>query len=116
MALSTCCLVDTSKSIDAVQAYTLCVLRCGAVATVKFGGRNFADGRAFALARLYVYCYTFRNACASRTCAGYPGKYGTFRYRGSSSMMCYCPPIYTTRRSIRTEIDKQSSINMKGCA
>ena len=27
----------------------------------------------------YVYCYTFRNARASTTCAGYPGKLGTFR-------------------------------------
>lgn len=89
MALSICCLVDTSKSIDAVQACTLCGLRCGAVATVKFGGRNFADGRAFALARLYVYCYTFRNACASRTCAGYPGKYGTFRHKGSTVKLVF---------------------------
>ena len=83
MALSICCLVDTSKSIDAVQARTLCGLRCGAVATVKFGGRNFADGRAFALARLYVYCYTLWNARASTTYAGYPGKHGTFRDSGS---------------------------------
>lgn len=54
------------------------------MATVKFGGRNFADGRAFALARLYVYCYTLWNARASTTYAGYPGKHGTFRYSGSS--------------------------------
>lgn len=58
MALSTCCLVDTSKSIDAAQARTLCGLRCEAAATVKFGSRNLAGDRVFALAWLYVYCYT----------------------------------------------------------
>lgn len=45
---------------------------------------GFGADKTIAVVHDCVYCYIFRNTRASTTCAGYPGKLGTFRH----SMSC----------------------------
>ena len=44
---------------------------------------GFGADKTIAVVHDCVYCYIFRNARASTTCAGYPGKLGTERYKRS---------------------------------
>lgn len=45
---------------------------------------GFGADKAIAVVHDCIYCYIFRNARASRTCAGYPGKLGTVCHSRSS--------------------------------
>ena len=55
--------------------------------TAALGGdqesSDLAAAEVVAVVHHCIYCYTLWNTRASTTCAGYPGKLGTFRHKES---------------------------------